>query len=328
MIVGPLKKGLKGALPTIILFFALVISSTLFSVTTYSSIDSRNILYSLLQKNVHSQIVIYLINILCLSLGALLISIFTIKHEIVEKQNYLPAFLYLFFNSLILTKDLVHPSVISNIFILLALNALIDTYRMEYALSKIFNAAFYTCIAMFFYLNYAFFIALFFITLIILRSFSWRELIIGIIGLMAPVFIYMSIGYLANFNSSDFFNNLTELILFFQKPLMSEYYYPVLICMVILLLLTIAKHLSAGLGSKIKTQKTMGLIYWFLLFSVVNFFAKNNNFYFPTIASIIPISVLFGDYFYNIRQLKVANTLFFFLLAGGSLLILMHLNVI
>jgi hypothetical protein len=261
-------------------------------------------------------------------LAAVLISVFTIRHEIVDKQNYLPAFLYLFFSSLILGKELVHPALVANIFILLAINALMDTYRMENALSKIFNGAFFTSIAMFFYLNYAFFVILFFIALIILRPFSWRELIIGIIGLLSPLFMYRCVGYLANFNANTFFNDLGELVLFFQRPLMSEYFYPILICIVLLLLLGIAKHLSSGLGSKIKTQKNMGLIYWFLVLSIVNFFAKNNNFYFPTIASIIPISVLFGDYFYNVKQLKVSNTLFFFLLAGGSLLILMRLNAI
>ncbi|MGZ3885383.1 MAG: DUF6427 family protein [Bacteroidia bacterium] len=327
MIVGPLKKGLKGALPVIIPFFLACFISSFFTVSNSIPADSRNIFYSLIQNSVHSATMIYLLNAVCLITGATLITYFTVKHEIVDKQNFIPAFLYLFFCALTLTRGLVHPPLFSNIFILLALNAILDSYRAENALAKIFNAAFYTCIAMFFYLNYAFFILLYFISLFILRPFSWREALIGLLGLISPVFIYACIGYLANFNARGFLNDLIDLVLFFQKPLLSEYFYPVFISITILLILAISKHLTKGLGSKIKTQKTMGLVYWFLLLSVVNFFAKNNNFYFPCIASIIPLSILLGDYFFNIRQLKIANTLFFLLLASGSFLVLMHLNL-
>jgi hypothetical protein len=328
VIVGPLKKGLKGALPVIIVFFLACFISSFFTVSNSISTDSRNIIYSLIQNNVRSAFMIYLLNALCLILGAVLITYFTVKHELVDKQNFIPAFLYLFFCVLTLTKGLVHPPLFSNIFILLAINAILDSYRAENALSKIFNAAFFTCFAMFFYLNYAFFIILYFISLFILRPFNWKEFLVGILGLFSPVFIYVCIGYLVNFNALRFLNDLGDLVLFFQEPLLSEYFYPVFISIILLLILTIAKHLTKGLGSKIKTQKTMGLIYWFLLLSIVNFFAKNNNFYFPCIASIIPLSVLFGDYFFNIRQLKIANTLFFLLLASGSLLFLMHLNLV
>lgn len=328
MIVGPLKKGLKGSLPVIILFFIACFTFSFFTVSNSLSADSRNILYSVMQDHASSPASIYTLNALCLICGALLVGYISVKHEIVDKQNFIPPFLYLFFCSLTLTKGLVHPPLFANIFILLAINALLDSYRADNALSRLYRAAFYTCLAMFFYVNYAFFIVLYFISLFTLRPFHWKEFVIGIIGLLSPFFIYSCIGYLAGFNAFLFLHDFIDLVLFFQKPVLSEYFYPVLISIVILFALSSFKHLTRGLGSKIKTQKTISLVYWFLLLSLVNFFAKNNNFYFPCIASIIPLSMLFGDYFFNIKQLKIANTLFFLLLASGSFLILMHLNLI
>ena len=181
---------------------------------------------------------------------------------------------------------------------------------------------------MFFYINYAFFIIFFFIVLLILRPFSWREWLVGITGLIAPVFIYFCIGYLINIPYTDFFTYLSNLFTNFQKPLLSEYFYPLFLCLLLLILFGIGKHFTNGLGGKIKTQKNLGLMYWLLLLSLINFFSKNNNSYFPLIASIIPISVLLSDYFYNIKQLKISNTLFFLLLASGALLFLMNLNLI
>lgn len=328
MVVGVLKKGLTTALPVIILFFLLFITLSFFSTTNLQSINYDNILYAVLQKKFTGVFSITLINILCFGAGAILISMYTIRQEVVEKSNYLPSFLYVFFSAITLNNTLLHPSLIANVFILSSLIYLTDTYREEVVLSKLFNAALFTSLATFFYINYAFFIIFFFIALIILRPFSWREWLVSVFGLIAPVFVYSCIGYLINIPFTDFFTYLLNLFTNFQKPLLSEYFYPLFFCLLLLLLFGAAKHFSRGLGGKIKTQKNLGLMYWLLLLSLVNFFSRNNNSYFPLIASVIPISVLLSDYFYNIKQLKIANTLFFLLLAGGALLFLMNLNVI
>lgn len=328
MVVGTLKKGLKGALPVLIIFFILFVSISSFNSTNSISDNSNNILYNILKEYYTGMISINLINFFIMALGALLISIYAIRQEVVEKANYIPAFLYIFFTSLTLNNQLIHPSFIANIFILLALIYVTETYREDFVLAQIFNGAFFTSLAMFFYINYAFFIFLFFICLIVLRPFNWREWIVSLLGLIAPVFIYACIGYLANYNFADFFNYLGELFYYFQKPLVSEYFYPLFFMLLILLFVGIGKHLTKGLGSKIKTQKNLSIVYWFMALSLVNFFSKNNNYYFPLIASIIPISILLSDYFFHIKQLKVANTLFFLLLASGSFLFLLKLDLL
>ena len=328
MVIGVLKKGLTTALPVIILFFVIFITLSFFSTTNLQPAYYNNILYSVLQKNATSVFAITLINLICFGLGALLISVYTIKQEVVEKSNYISSFLYVFFSAITLNNNLLHPSLVANVFILLSLIYVTDTYREEYVLSKIFNGAFFTSLATFFYINYAFFVIFFFITLLILRAFNWREWFVSILGLIAPVFIYFCVGYLINIPFTDFFTYLLNLFTNFQAPLLSEYFYPLFFCLLILLLLGAGKHFTRGLGGKIKTQKNLGLMYWLLLLSMINFFSKNNTSYFPLIASVIPISVLLSDYFYNIKQLKVSNTLLFLLLASGALLFLMNLNLI
>ncbi len=164
--------------------------------------------------------------------------------------------------------------------------------------------------------------------MLILRPFNWREWFMTVFGLIAPVFIYFCIGYLINIPFMDYLTYILNLFTNFQKPVLSEYFYPLFLYLLILLVLCGGKHFTRGLGEKIKTQKNLGLMYWLLLLSVVNFFSKNNTSYFPLIASVIPISVLLSDYFFNIKQLKIANTLLFLLLASGALLFLMNLNLI
>lgn len=328
MVVGVLKKGLTPALPVVILFFVLFVVLSFFSTTHSNPANYENVLYAWLQSRFTGVFLITLINIICLAAGAVLISFYSVRQEVVEKTNYIPSFLYIFFSAITLNHSLLHPSLIANIFILLSLNYITDTYREEQALSRIFSSAFCSSLAMFFYINSAFFIPLYFIALLILRPFSWREWIVSFMGLAAPVFIYCCTCYLVNIPFTPFFSYLTDLFINFQRPLLSEYFYPLFLCLIILTVASAIKHFSKGLGSKIKTQKSLGLMYWFLLLSLVNFFSKNNNAYFPLVASVIPLSVLLGDYFYNIKQLKVSNTLFFILLAAGTLLFLMNLNLI
>jgi hypothetical protein len=328
VVVGVLKKGLTPSLPVIIFFFVLFIVLSVFSTTSLQPVNYENILYTWLESKCTGVFLSTLVNIICLGIGAALISYYSIRQEAVEKTNYIPSFLYIFFCAITLNNSLVHPSLIANIFILLSLINIIDTYREDRAQSRIFNAAFCSSLAMFFYINSAFFIILFFIALLTLRPFNWREWLVSLLGLAAPIFIYCCICYLVNVPFSNFFSYLGGLFTNFQAPLLSEYFYPLFLCLIILLAACAVKHFSRGLGSKIKTQKNIGLMYWFLILSLVNFFSKNNSAYFPLVASVIPISILLGDYFYYIKQLKVSNTLFFVLLAAGTLLLLMNLNLI
>lgn len=328
MVVGTLKKGFKGALPVLIVFFILLFSISTLSTSNSKSDHSANIFYHLISSRFTHPLSILVINFLVLGIGALLITFYTIRQEVVDKTNYLPAFLYVFFGGLTLSNELIHPSLFANIFVLLTLIYLTDTYREDFVLAPIFNSAFFTSLALFFYINYGFFVILFFIMLINLRTFNWREWVIGLFGLFAPIFIYFCIGYLANYDYTNFSSNVVALFSYFQRPLISEYFYPIFFILVVLIILGLGKHLTKGLGTRIKTQKNIGIIYWFMVLSLVNFISKNNNHYFPIIASIIPMSILLSDYFYNIKQLKVANTLFFLLLASSSLLILMKLNLL
>lgn len=326
MVVGVLRNGLKSALPVLIIFSFVVSIISLFSTTNSLSDNSINIIYRILTGSIINRVGIVMINILVLVIGAILLSYYSIRQEVVDKQNYLPAFLYLFFGGMTMDCNLLHPSFFANIFIFLFLINITEAYRNEYVLSLVFNAAFFLSLALFFYINYAFFIPLFFICLIILRAFNWREWACGVLGLVAPVFMYACICYLANYDFTEFISYTGLLFYYFQKPLISEFFYPLFFMLIILLIFVVLRHSAVGFGSKIKTQKTTAITYWMIVLTLINFFSKNNNYYFPLIASVIPLSLLLGEYFFSIKKLKVANTLLFLLMTVGSLLFLVKLG--
>ncbi len=101
MVVGSLKKGLKGALPVLIIFFLVFIIFSVFSTKHSLSDSSVNVLYYQVITGITSKFLVYIFNFTVLALGAVLISFYTIKQEVVDKQNFLPSFIYLFLSAIL-----------------------------------------------------------------------------------------------------------------------------------------------------------------------------------------------------------------------------------
>jgi hypothetical protein len=157
-------------------------------------------------------------------LGAFFINFLTIQQEISSKTNYLPAFFYIMFAFSASTKNIIEPILVANLFILPSLYFLINSYRQDYALSEFFKAGVFMGLASFFCIHYIVVFPLSLLSLIILRPFNWREWSVLLIGLVTPLYIYVSICYLATDNAFAVFSMMREATSTMQKPIMSEYY--------------------------------------------------------------------------------------------------------
>src|ERR1039457_5611935 len=117
---------------------------------------------------------------------ALLIYHIVEKNEITETKSYLSAIVYIVLMSLQPEMLSLHPIVIANLFMLLALHKLMQTYRKETAYSEAFDSGFFISLAALFYIPSLIFILLLWIGLVIIRPFVWREWLISFIGILLP----------------------------------------------------------------------------------------------------------------------------------------------
>lgn len=325
MIVGPLKNNSQFSLIFLsVLCIGLFLASAIMVDSTQIGLKSpENILYHIFfnpEPAVWAQNVISIIIIL---IGAFLVNFLAISEEITSKKNFLPAFFYILFAFSTKTSNTIEPILLANIFVILSIYFLMKSYRQEIALSEFYKAGLFMGLSAFFYIYYIYLFPLCIISILILRAFYWREWAVMLIGLLTPVYLFLSISYLVNNQLADELILLKEAIINIHKPVFSEYYFLQLLSVIFLITLTFFSYLSKGFGTKVKSQKNKYIIIWMLFLSIwVVFFEESTETLLLPCA--LPFSILVGDYLSEIKQLKIANTLMV-LFIGGFVIIYLHL---
>lgn len=328
MIVGTLKNNIQASIGLmLILSIGAWLGTFGFAETVTSVINHKeHILYSFIFESNYLPIIKQIITLITILVGAVMINYLTIEQEISSKTNYLPAFLYLLFSFSVTNKHAVEPILTANIFILIALHYLMNSYRKEHALSDFFKAGLFFGLATFFCIHYMIIFPLSFVALIILRAFNWREWMAVLIGLLTPLYFYVGINYLTTNNPFVVFLMIQEATASIQLPIVSEYYFEFILITILSGVFAIIHYLNKGFGGKVKTQKTKYIILWMLFLCLfMLFFEQMSDMI--LLPCIIPLSIIIGDYLSAIKQLKIANTLLFLLLCGFFIIYLHSLGI-
>ncbi len=317
MFVATLKSNFQTSL-VVLLVLCLLLWGLSFQFVAVSSVETQgyqHILFDFLFKDNMSAFNKHLIVLGSIVLGAVMINFLTITQEIASKTNYLPAFLYILFGFSASVNGTIEPVLIANLCLLPALFFIINAYREENVLSPFFNAGLFLGLSTFFYTFYVFLFPVVFIALMIMRSFNWREWLMLLIGILSPLYLYTAICYLENESLFKAWYILQENLSSAQLPVLSEYYSLYLLIIVFVFVLSIIFYLNKGFGNKIKTTKSKFILLWMLVAGLVSIaYTKQTDMIF--LPFIISLSILLGDYLAEIKQLKIANTLLFLIIAG------------
>jgi len=329
MIVAPLKSSIQVSIIIILLLSIGLWSCTFLFVNTNSLILNykEHILYSYFFLNDFVFSVNQFINFGVILLGAFLANFLAIDQEITAKTNYFPAFFYVLFAFSASTSAIVEPVLTANLFILPALFYLINSYKKSEALTEFFKAGLFMGLGSFFCIHFITVFPLSLIALFILRPFNWREWSILLIGICTPLYIFMCVSYLTTNDVFTVFSMMQEATSSLQMPIISEYYVCFIGVIIIGLLLALLKYISKGFGGKVKTQKTKYILLWmFLLSSLMVFFEQMSDMI--LLPCIIPLSIILSDYIFEIKQLKIANTLLLLFLGSFSIIYLHAIGLI
>lgn len=113
------------------------------------------------------------------------------KHDLIEQSNWIPSILYLVLSGISGTYEL-SPLVISNLFILLTIDRLFESYNSSKGVDNIMLASFYISIATLFYFPSIIFITGIWLGLFVLRNLNWRYFTASFIGLLIPMLYLLS----------------------------------------------------------------------------------------------------------------------------------------
>ncbi len=112
------------------------------------------------------------------------------RQNLIPNNTLLPMFLYVLFLSAVPIQNL-NPILFSNLFILLAINRLMDCTNTQNVQDKIFSAAILLSVASLFYIQSLYFLLLLPLTLIIFKIYYWREWVTILFGYAFPQIILM-----------------------------------------------------------------------------------------------------------------------------------------
>jgi hypothetical protein len=306
---GWLNKGFRGSLVLLISLFVISVFLTYFAPRVIELEFYPNLFYNYFTHSIESQTMIVLINYLCIAVGVLLVSLIAVNQEITDKLNYFPVFLYLLFCVVSVNNEQVSSQVFSNIFILFSIYRLLGIYRHETVLKYIFEAAFWLCCSAFITTSTIISFPLFFIILLILRPFHWREWVVAILGFFVPIFLYECMAYLTDFNQWYLFQSGASFFQYLRIPKFSEYYLPLSFLMFVLLIISIFYNLGNGFGNTVKKQKAKAIMLWYLFFSLFGFFSGGANSSVVIITYAFPLAFFIGDFLFQIKRIKITNTI-------------------
>jgi Family of unknown function (DUF6427) len=254
-----------------------------------------------------------LLAIVFLLAGAVLLNSIANKQKFTDKENYLPAFFYVLLNSLYFGQLFLSPVLVANFFLLLALQRFLNIYRQNNVFSECFDTGFLLAIAVVFYLPYLFLFPIVYLGLIIVRSFSWREWVLPVLGFCSVfliVFVYLFV-YDMELNSLNLQFRSLKLPNDFTSNDWVGYSFLILTCFITILsfLVFIPQY-----GKSTIQEKNAKIIFVWLLFFLIFIFALagivgQQKIFFGILS--IPIAICFSFYFYLARKRFWVSLLFY-----------------
>lgn len=214
-----------------------------------------------------------MLNFLFIGIGVLLVSMIAVNQEIVDKQNYFPVFLFLLLSIVGVSPFQITSQVFTNVFVLFSIYKLLDIYRKDEVLKQIFEASFWLSVSAFITISSIISFPLFFVCLLILRPFHWREWAIALIGFFFHFLCTSAWLTSAILINGTFFEATTLYFKSMKVPSFSEYYLPVSLSLFVLVFISILYNLFNGFGNTVK-QRTKSILLWFLFFSTLVFQAE------------------------------------------------------
>jgi hypothetical protein len=238
------------------------------------------------------------------------------KFEFSGKPTYMPALLYIVFTSFSPTLLTLHPCLVGNTFVLLALNSILGTYRKANALATCFEAGFFIAFASLFYFPAIVCILFIFIAISVLRPFSGREWIIAFLGFLLPWIYVCCYYFLTDGMTGLWVDRIVFPLRMRELKFTSETGQPYF---ELFLFVLIAVAMSFGRGADLSSRSVqyrsnVAVMRWLLVIGFLTMlFAPGLNYNYFFIA-LIPLVVVVCNYFLWARVVWMAEVILWSLL--------------
>ncbi len=279
--------------------------------------DSDGYLYSLIHNFFTHPIGQSILCTILIIFQAIWINKIVIEHRLIESANYLPAFLYIIFMSLVPDFLGLHPFIVANTFFVLAVGEIASTYKKAKVSGTVFNIGLLVSLSSLIYFPFAIFYFFASLALMVIRSYNILERIQLFIGFLTPYYtIAMILFWRGELNS--FFSDYVWANVYFPRGLFSlDKFYVITLSIALLIVVFSLFSYGAMIRKKgIQIEKITDILYWIFIFSFFGiFFCKELSVYHYLLLAF-PASIVLANNIYLIKNLAIAEILGLSLVLG------------
>jgi hypothetical protein len=232
------------------------------------------------------------------------------NHGLMAKPSYLPALLYITCSSLFLQFLILSPPLICNFLLIWMMDKFLKIGKTPSAMMTMFDIGMIIAIGTLFYFPFIVLLIMLWLSLLLYRSFDWREWVSGFIGFLV-IFFFIAVFYYWNNNITQFYQIWRPLINKFPSVLKINYSdYIVLIPVGVIMILAALQLRENFFRSFISTRKAFQVLFFMFLTAILSFYTKPDFRVFHFILAVPPGAVLLAYYFSNAKKRWFYESLF------------------
>lgn len=255
----------------------------------------------------HNNLLLTLFSFILTIISALLLNQFAINNGFSGKVSTLIAFLFLLLTSSLVGEFHNNPVIWINFILIFVLNSLMRLPYVNDAIPVIFNASFLLGVASLFYSPLVFLIVFIWLSIIIHRIVSWRNLAVSVVGIILPYFFLLTVFFSLDILLEESYVLFDSLQIDIMPILITD---PVeIIISIVLLVITIVSALGiiGHLTEKninLRRNLIITLFYAATVFTILLFFSKSITL---TLLLIIPSALIMGHWLSYLRRTRWFN---------------------
>lgn len=232
------------------------------------------------------------------------------NHGLLAKPTYLPALLYITGASLFMQFMLLSPILIANFVIIIIIDKFLKLSKTTNVMSIMFDVGMLIALGTLIYFPFIMLLVMLWLSLLMYRSFNWREWISGIFGFLT-IFTFVAVFYYWNDKIESFLDILRPLSNKFPNKLLIDFNdYLVLIPVVIIMILAAIQLRENFFRSFISTRKAFQMLFFMFMVSMLSFYTNPGVTVVHFLLCVAPGAVLLAYYFSNAKKRWVYETLF------------------
>ncbi|WP_254070895.1 DUF6427 family protein [Pedobacter sp. L105] len=238
------------------------------------------------------------------------------NHALLAKPSFLPALLYITGASLFEPFLILSPTLICNFLLIMIMDKLLKIGKSPNAIMIMFDVGMLIALGTLIYFPFVVMLLLIWLSLLLYRSFSWREWVSGLIGFLSIIF-FLAVFYYWNDNLGMFYKIWLPLKNKFPSAFKIQYNdYLVLVPVAVMMVLAMIQLRENFFRSFISTRKAFQMLFFMFLLAILSFYTKPNFKLYHFLLCVPPGAVLLAYYFSNATKRWFYESLFLILVVA------------